>query len=129
MKFYVIHLLLTLILLMSTNVAFAQKTAGDSANGKFLFDHQCSLCHSLTINRAGPILAGVYGRKAGHLSDFSYSMAVKNSGVIWEASSLDKWLTSPSAFIPGTRMAFNVSDPQKRADIIAYLKTVSPTEK
>jgi cytochrome c len=105
--------------------AHADNLIGDSSNGETLFDHQCGACHSMTANRVGPMLNGVYGRKAGTVPGFTYSNAVKSSGVTWDATSIDKWLTTPRGFIPGQRMNFNISDPQKRADIIAYLKTSS----
>jgi cytochrome c len=68
---------------------------------------------------------GVYGRKAGSVADFDYSPALRASGVVWEAASLDRWLSGPEAFIPGQRMGFSISDPSTRADIIAYLKQES----
>ena len=64
------------------------------------------------------------GRTAGSLADFNYSKAVKNSGIVWDEQTLDKWLTNPQAFIPGQRMNFKVADPADRADLIAYLKTL-----
>ena len=115
--------------LLANTAAQAQALTGDSESGQSLFQHHCSACHSLTANRVGPILSGVYGRKAGSVPGFSYSDAVKNSGVTWDATSIDKWLTNPRDFIPGQRMNFSISDPQKRADIIAYLKTASEAAK
>jgi cytochrome c len=111
-----------LTIFLTSGAAYAD---GDSANGAELFQHHCGACHSLTANRVGPILSGAYGRKAGSVPGFTYSEAVKSSGVTWDSASLDKWLTNPRDFIPGQRMNFSVSDPQKRADIIAYLKKAS----
>ena len=68
---------------------------------------------------------GVVGRTAGTVADFNYSKAVKSSGVVWSEETLDKWLTNPQAFIPGQRMNFRVIDPADRADLIAYLKTLT----
>ena len=59
------------------------------------------------------------------MPDFNYSKAVKSSGVVWSEETLDKWLTNPQAFIPGQRMNFKVADPADRADLIAYLKTLT----
>jgi len=50
---------------------------------------------------------------------------VKASGVVWSEETLDKWLTDPQAFIPGQRMNFKVPDTADRADLIAYLKTLT----
>lgn len=115
----------SIIILLTGAVAYADGETGDASHGESLFDHQCTACHSLTANRVGPILSGVYGRKAGTVPDFNYSKAVQSSNVTWDSTSLEKWLTNPRDFIPGQRMNFNISDPQKRADIIAYLKTIS----
>ena len=50
------------------------------------------------------------------------SPALKASGLVWDAATLDRWLTGPPELVPGTKMYFSLSDPQKRADIIAYLQ-------
>ena len=56
--------MVALAVLLGGGVAHADGT-GDSAHGEDLFSHHCSVCHSLTANRVGPALGGVYGRKAG----------------------------------------------------------------
>ena len=96
---------------------------GDKTRGESLFEKHCGACHSLTANRVGPILSGAYGRKVGTVPGFTYSTALKSFGGTWDAASLEKWLTNPRDFIPGQRMNFSISDAQKRADIIAYLKS------
>jgi cytochrome c len=89
----------------------------------------CQSCHSMDaggLNKIGPNLWGLFGRKAGSKADFHYSDALKNANVVWSEKTLDQWLTSPRDFIPGNRMAFGgVSDPEKRAALIAYLKQAS----
>jgi cytochrome c len=66
---------------------------------------------------------GLFGRKAGSLPDYSYSVALKNSGIVWDEHTLDRWLQGPSTMVPGTEMIFaGLADPQERADVIAYLK-------
>ena len=114
---------------LGIGAARADDLTGDSAHGESLFERYCGACHSFTSNRVGPILSGVYGRKAGMVPGFIYTDAVKNSGVTWDSKSLDKWMTNPHDFIPGQRMNFSISDPQKRADIIAYLKASSEPKK
>jgi cytochrome c len=37
---------------------------------------------------------------------------------------LDRWLSNPSALVPGTKMFFKIDDAQSRADVIAYLETL-----
>jgi cytochrome c len=94
---------------------------GDAAHGKELYQG-CQACHSVDENDLGPRHRGVVGRRAGSIEDYSYSPALKNSGLTWNESTLDRWLTNPSALVPGTKMFFKVDDPQARADIIAYLE-------
>ncbi|MBS0422727.1 MAG: c-type cytochrome [Proteobacteria bacterium] len=94
---------------------------GDAAHGKVLYQG-CAACHSIDDNDLGPRHRGVVGRKAGIVADYNYSQALKASGLTWTEANLDKWLTNPSALVPGTKMFFKIDDPQSRADIIAYLK-------
>src|SRR6185295_6131600 len=99
--------------------------AGDAEHGGELYESRCFGCHSLDANRIGPMHRGVFGRKAGSVADFAYSSAVKNSAIVWDESTLDRWLTNTQAVIPGTRMNFRVANPEDRADIIAFLKKES----
>lgn len=104
--------------------AAAPAFAGDPVHGQEIYESRCVACHSPEANRVGPRHKGVVGRKAGSLSDYTYSKAVKASDVVWDETTLEKWLTNPQAFIPGQKMNFKVADPTDRADIIAYLKTL-----
>src|SRR5262245_30325385 len=98
--------------------------AADAAHGEEIYNSRCIACHSPDANRVGPKHRGVVGRTAGTVPDFNYSKAVKSSGVVWTEETLDKWLTSPQALIPGQRMNFKIANPADRADLIAYLKTL-----
>jgi cytochrome c len=100
-------------------------TALDGDRGKEIFEKRCTGCHSLNIDKEGPRLSGVYGRAAGSVSTFTYSDAVKSSRVIWDAASLDKWLTDPDALIPDGNMAFRLVNADERAAVIDYLKRIS----
>jgi len=100
-------------------------SAPDADRGKTIFEKRCTGCHALDIDKEGPRLSGVFGRAAGSVPTFSYSDAVKKSGVTWDAAALDKWLTEPVAFIPDSNMAFRVVDAGERSAIIAYLKQIS----
>jgi cytochrome c len=93
---------------------------GDPERGRALYAN-CTSCHSIDENDIGPRHRGVVGRKAGTAPDYAYSAALKASGIVWDKGTLDRWLTNPSAMVPGTKMFFLVPDPQARADIIAYL--------
>ena len=93
---------------------------GDPNRGKAAYS-ACMACHSLDENRAGPKHRGVVGRRAGVVAGFSYSDALKKSGIVWTKTNLNRWLIDPQKMIPGAHMYFSVVDPMKRADIIAYL--------
>jgi len=88
---------------------------------------QCLTCHTIDQgkNGFGPSLAGVGGRPAASLPDFPYSAALKGSGLTWNAETLERWLTSPQALVPGTRMPFSgIRDPAMRAAVVEYLLTL-----
>ena len=93
---------------------------GDPAHGKSLYQ-ACQACHSIDDNDLGPKHRGVVGRRAGSVVDYNYSPALKSAGLTWDPTTLDRWLSNPSALVPGTKMYFTVPDAQARADIIAYL--------
>jgi cytochrome c len=95
--------------------------AGDATRGAKVYG-DCQLCHSLDKNEVGPMHRGVFGAKAGSVASYSYSAALKASNVVWDEKTLDRWLADPQAMVPGTKMVFSVDDPQKRADVIEFLK-------
>jgi cytochrome c len=71
-------------------------------------------------------LHGVVGRAAGAVPGFAYSEANKNSGLIWTQETLFAYLERPQAMMPGTTMVFSgINQPQRRADLIAYLSQQS----
>jgi cytochrome c len=80
------------------------------------------ICHSLDKNSIGPKHRDVFGRKAGSVPDYNYSVALKASNIVWDDTTLEQWLANPQALVPGTKMMFSVSDVQDRADLIAFLK-------
>jgi cytochrome c len=89
---------------------------------------QCVVCHKFTpdgMNGVGPNLHGIVGKKAASIANFTYSDAMKNSGLTWDKASLEAYLTNPMKAVPGTRMAFaGISDATKRAEVIAYLESL-----
>ncbi len=100
-------------------------SADDQATrGKALFESRCTGCHALDANKEGPRLRGVYGRTAGTASSFTYSDGLSKSGIVWNAQSLDKWLTDPENVVPDADMAFRLPDAAARAAVIEYLKTL-----
>lgn len=89
--------------------------------------NQCTACHSTAPGKTiiGPSLAHVYGRKAGSLAGFQYSDAMKNSGLTWNAGTLDSFLANPAGKVPGTMMALpGIKDAAQRKAIVDYLKTL-----
>ena len=102
-------------------VAFSD-TKADAVAGRASFEKRCTGCHALDRDRVGPRLAGVVGRKAGSVSGFSYSDAVKKSAAFWNEAALDKWLTDPDSVVPDSDMAFRLDSSAERAAIIAFLK-------
>ena len=68
---------------------------------------------------------GIAGRKTGSETGYSYSVANKNANITWTPQELDRYLQSPRTVVPGTKMPYaGLSDPTKRADLIAYLETL-----
>ncbi|MEN3745834.1 cytochrome c family protein [Sphingomonas sp. HF-S3] len=101
--------------------------AGNPATGAKLF-LQCRACHTVNpggANTVGPNLAGIMGAKAATRPGYAYSPALKNAKLTWDKPTMDAWLTRPAKVAPGNKMAFaGMSNPQARADMIAYLATL-----
>jgi cytochrome c oxidase assembly protein subunit 11 len=105
--------------------AASAQAAGDVAAGRNLFASRCTACHGLNPTRKpGPLLSGVYGRRAGSVPGYHYSTALAAASIVWNASNLDRWLSGPPAFIPGVNMQAKVDSLQDRSNIIAYLKSL-----
>jgi glucose/arabinose dehydrogenase len=105
--------------------------AADPQHGRELFTQSCALCHAtvagpdgLPVSGQGPGLAGIVGRAAGALGNFSYTKALSGSGIVWDEERIARFLEAPSAMVPGTLMAVAVADADSRRDIAAYLATV-----
>ena len=100
----------------------------DPENGKKTFDTMCGVCHSVKESGGpteGPNLLGLVGREAASEPGFpDYTDALKASGLTWSPETLDKFLTNPSAKVPGTAMPIQIQDDKTRADVVAYLATL-----
>ena len=122
----------TLVFVLAMMVAAAASAAGDAKRGASAY-RACIACHSLEsgMHRTGPSLAGVWGRNAGSLEDFArYSDALRNSGMVWNEQTLDRWLRDPRAAVPGNYMVFPGIDGERaRADVIAFLRSASQQRK
>ncbi|MBS0613265.1 MAG: cytochrome c family protein [Proteobacteria bacterium] len=99
--------------------------AQDASAGKAVFA-QCSVCHSVDgSSSVGPSLKGIVGRKAGSATGFRYSRGMRNSNLVWDAATLDRYLADPQGAIPGNLMPFaGLADKRARADLIAYLASL-----
>ncbi|MBO0765850.1 MAG: cytochrome c family protein [Hyphomicrobiaceae bacterium] len=99
--------------------------AVDVENGKAIFN-KCRACHQIgegAKNMVGPVLNGLFGRKAGSIAGFNYSEANKSSGITWDEPTFREYIKSPKAKIPGTKMVFvGISDDQDIDDLVAFLK-------
>jgi cytochrome c len=95
---------------------------GDAVQGKAVFEKRCTGCHAMAVDREGPRLARVYGRRAGSITGFTYSAGLKNSGVTWNDATLEKWLSDPDLMVPDNNMSFSVPKAEERRNLIAYLK-------
>ncbi|GAB3043541.1 c-type cytochrome [Stenotrophomonas tumulicola] len=88
----------------------------------------CAGCHTVHaggINRYGPNLHGLFGRRAGSLPGYAYSDAMRKADFVWTEQALDTFLRSPSARVPGTRMYNAFPDPERRRLAIEYLREQS----
>jgi cytochrome c len=119
--------LLPPLVLLTASDALAQSDA--AIKGKALYEARCSVCHSVDSNRIGPMHNGVFGRKAGSVAGYDYSAALKQSSVVWNEESLNRWLRNPESLIPGQKMAVSVPNEADRALLIDYLRSISSVEK
>jgi cytochrome c len=100
----------------------------DVAKGQQI-SQRCQQCHDLSKggpDKIGPNLWGVVGRARASRSSFSYSSAMSSSHAPWTFEALFRYLKSPQAMVPGTKMSFaGLPSAQDRIDLIAWLRTQS----
>lgn len=103
--------------------AASPTVAQDSLPGERLYNQRCASCHGTAEkpSRVGPSLVGVVGRMAGTAEGFKFSTALGDSGLTWDAQTLDTFLTNPAALVPGTRMATRIARADDRALLIEFL--------
>lgn len=103
----------------------AVASAQDPDAGKKVFK-KCAPCHSVgpgAKNKVGPHLNGLVGRAAGTVEGFSYSDAMKNSGITWDQATFFEYIANPKKKIPGNKMIFpGVKDELDREDLFAYIE-------
>jgi len=110
--------------------AFAMTPAGEQAMhkaGQVMFEHRCRSCHAddPALKSYGPSLIGIVGRKAGSVEGFTYSEAMKSSGIVWTEDVLRGWIKENTSILPGTRMRHvGVTDKLEQDFLLDYLKTL-----
>lgn len=111
------------VLPLGASAGFA---AGDRAAGQQFFATHCSPCHATDpgVNKTGPSLAGVVGRKSGSEPGYNYSPALKATNITWDEKALDHWLQSPTGDVHGAKMFITVPNGGDRQNVIAYLDTL-----
>jgi cytochrome c len=105
----------------------AHAQVGDLKRGADVFAAECSECHSVRPgkNKKGPSLHAVIGRKSGELSDFKYSDAMRQSGWIWDAETLRRYLAQPKRALPGGTMKYDgLPEPKVLEDLLVYLASI-----
>jgi len=98
----------------------------DVAAGKTV-SVKCEQCHdtsSAKTNKIGPALFSVVDRTRASVPGFDYSSAMKAKGGPWTYDELFKFIKSPGAYIPGTKMSFaGLSRAEDRVNLIAFLRS------
>lgn len=102
------------------------------ARGAQVFADNCEICHRIDADlqsksaATGPDLQGIVGRKAGTLTDYQYSPAMKAASIIWDEPTLASFLKEPQAVVPQNQMGFfGLSDPQSIKDLTLFLQSRS----
>lgn len=122
----IIPIVLPAALIVAISGAAGQGRADQRASRPPVFA-QCAGCHSIEPGRNvfGPSLAGLSGRRAGSLPGYDYSLALRDSRIVWNEKTLDLWLRGPGKMVPGTRMPFSgIQDPAARKAVVAYLLSI-----
>jgi cytochrome c len=112
---------------IAVRLASADAGAGESVYKK------CAACHTADnggANKVGPNLWDIVNRPIASHEGFSYSGAMQefaqDGTVVWDYQHLDDFLASPKGLVKGTAMGFaGIKKPDERADLIAYLHTLS----
>ena len=121
--------LIALLLLASGANPGVAEGIGDADRGATLFASQCSACHQIgegAVNRVGPELNGIFGRRAASVEGFNYSKSMARmgaDGLTWTLETLDAYLANPKALVSGTRMNYRgLAEAESRAALLAYLR-------
>jgi formylglycine-generating enzyme required for sulfatase activity len=112
---------------------FEKLLAGASVERGQAATKACAVCHNFQKggpNTVGPNLYAIVGRARASALAFNYTDAMKAKGGEWTLGDLDKFLTNPKEFVPGTSMVFRgLANGNQRADLIAYLNSLADNPK
>lgn len=127
MTFFKTLTLTTALTVMFSTSALAEGDVAKGANQA----KKCGACHSFDkpVEKVGPHVMGVIGRKVGSVEGFKYSADLTKmgeEGKVWDEVLLDQYLESPKKVAPKGTMSFGgIKKPEDRADLIAYLKSIA----
>jgi len=106
--------------------------AQDVSAGEKSFN-KCRACHQVgetAKNGVGPVLNGLFGRKAGSAAGYRFSEANMRSGITWDEAVFADFIKDPKAKIPGTKMSFaGIKNEQEIKDLVAFIKQFGPDGK
>jgi len=134
LKWRVTELTLVLIYAVAASVATAQElpVEGSAERGRLIFGG-CKTCHyaePFMGHNNGPNLHQIFGKVAGKQPGFDYySETFRRAEFTWSPQLMFAWLENPLAMFPdSTMMSAGIPDPQRRADLIAFLMEISVRE-
>lgn len=111
-------------------VLSAMAAAHDLETGAKSFKRKCIACHDVgpkAINKVGPLLNGLEGRKSGTIERYNYSDANKKSGIVWSDATFLDYIKDPKAKMPGTKMVFvGIKDEDEAKGLWLFLKQYGP---
>jgi cytochrome c len=121
-----IAVLVAAVLVLVSRWAFAQGKPADGDEGQLAFNNACRTCHTMRQgdNRLGPNLHKIVGRKAGSEPGYGYSSAMKDSGIVWDKVTLDRFIAKPDEVVPGHNMKpyGGIASAEDRGRIVDYLE-------
>jgi cytochrome c len=93
----------------------------------------CVACHTLRADegvRAGPTLAGIFGRRIASLPDYNFSEALKKLAIVWTPETVSQLFElGPAAYTPGTKMPEQrIGSAADRAALVKFLERATAAQ-
>jgi cytochrome c len=112
--------------ILATAAEVFDPAGGGNERGARVF-RACRACHGLTsgdTNRAGPTLAGLFGRRIATLPGYEFSPALKSLDIVWTPQTVSRLFEiGPAAYTPGTKMPEQrITDPDDRQALMNWLE-------